>query len=294
MDKLCQDRVCVVTGAGRGIGREHALMLAAHGACVIVNDVGAAVDGAGSDAGPARQVVDEIMAAGGRAASNTDDVSSWEGAGRLVQQAIDTFGRIDVVVNNAGILRDRMLVNMSEDDWDSVIRVHLKGTFATTRFAAVHWRDRAKRGETTDARVINTTSVSGLYGNPGQSNYGAAKAGVAAFTRIAALELARYGVTVNALAPGALTRMTDGLPIDEETRRALEPRWVAPASTWLASSRSGGITGHVIEVTGQLIGVAESWRRGPTAAPVDDPELVGEIVERLVAEAKPGTTMGDL
>ena len=211
MAKLCEGRVCIVTGAGGGIGREHALLLAAHGAKVVVNDLGGSMDGEGASTGPAQAVAEEIIAAGGEAVANTDDVSSWDGAERMVQQAIDTFGGLDVLVNNAGILRDRMLVNMDEAEWDAVIKVHLKGTFAPARHAAAYWRDRSKAGEEVDARIINTTSVSGIYGNPGQTNYGAAKMGIAAFTIIAAQELQRYGVTVNAIAPGALTRMTEGL-----------------------------------------------------------------------------------
>ena len=208
MAGLCEGRVCIVTGAGGGIGREYALLLAAHGAQVVVNDIGAALDGDGRSEGPANQVVREIVDAGGEAVANTDDVASWDGAQALVQQAVDTYGRLDVLVNNAGILRDRMLVNMTEDEWDAVIRVHLKGTFAPARHAAAHWRERVKAGEEVDARLINTTSVSGIYGNVGQTNYGAAKMGVAGFTIIAAEELARYGVTVNAIAPGGLTRMS--------------------------------------------------------------------------------------
>ncbi|HEY1118066.1 MAG TPA: SDR family NAD(P)-dependent oxidoreductase, partial [Acidimicrobiales bacterium] len=205
---LCEERVAIVTGAGRGIGREHALMLAEHGAAVVVNDVGGAPDGSGSDATPAQQVVAEIEAMGGRAVANADDVSDWDGAKNMIDQAVDAFGRLDVLVNNAGILRDRMLVNMSESEWDAVVQVHLKGTFAPARHAAEHWRNRAKAGEENDARIINTTSVSGIYGNIGQTNYGAAKMGIAGFTIIAALELARYGITVNAISPGALTRLT--------------------------------------------------------------------------------------
>src|SRR5581483_2936031 len=216
--RLCEGRICVITGAGRGIGREYALMLAAHGAHVVVNDLGGDRTGSGTDTGPAQQVVDEITAAGGAAVANTDDISTWDGAKALVEQAVQVFGGLDVVVNNAGILRDRMLVNMSEEDWDSVIQVHLKGTFAVARHAGAYWRDRTKAGETNDARIINTTSVSGIYGNIGQANYGAAKAGIAGFTIIAARELGRYGVTVNAIAPGALTRMTEDLPLTDETK----------------------------------------------------------------------------
>src|SRR6476620_6982252 len=206
MEKMCEGRVCIVTGAGRGIGREHALLLAHHGAKVVVNDLGGSVDGSGGDDTPAQSVCDEIAAAGGEAVASYDDVSSWEGAQRLVNRAIESFGDLHVVVNNAGILRDRVLVNMTEEEWDAVIAVHLKGTFAPSRWAAAYWREKAKAGEALDNRIINTSSVSGIYGNPGQTNYGAAKAGIAAFTQIAARELIRYGVTVNAVAPVALTR----------------------------------------------------------------------------------------
>jgi NAD(P)-dependent dehydrogenase (short-subunit alcohol dehydrogenase family) len=200
MSRLCEGRVAVVTGAGQGLGREHALMLAAHGAKVIVNDIGAAVDGTGRDASHASGVVAEIRKAGGEAEINGDDVSDWNGAKSLIDQAIKSYGRLDVVVNNAGILRDRMLTNMSEAEWDAVITVHLKGTFAPARHAAAYWRDEAKRvGGPLKARIINTSSTSGIYGNVGQTNYGAAKAGIAAFTIIAARELRRYGVTVNAI-----------------------------------------------------------------------------------------------
>src|SRR5438067_1361630 len=199
---ICDGRIAIVTGAGRGLGRAHALLLAREGARVVVNDLGANVDGSGSSAGPAGEVVDLIRGAGGEAVANGDDVSSWAGAQRLINTAIETFGGLDVLVNNAGILRDRMLVNMTADEWEAVVRVHLGGTFAPSRWAAAYWRERAKAGESNDARIINTTSGSGLYGNPGQTNYGAAKAGIAAFTVIAAQELGHYGVTVNAVAPG--------------------------------------------------------------------------------------------
>src|SRR5690242_2154948 len=223
---LCEGRVCIVTGAGRGIGREHSLMLAEQGAKVVVNDLGGSMDGEGHEAGPAQQVVDEIKAMGGEAVANTDDISDWAGAEKLVQQAVDSFGRLDVLINNAGILRDRMLANMSEAEWDSVIKVHLKGTAGPAHFAAAHWRDRSKAGDEVDGRLINTTSPSGIYGNVGQTNYGAAKAGIASFTIIAADELARYGVTVNAIAPGALTRLTADLGLgaaDEATKEAMSP-----------------------------------------------------------------------
>jgi NAD(P)-dependent dehydrogenase (short-subunit alcohol dehydrogenase family) len=286
-------RVCIVTGAGRGIGREHALMLAAHGARVVVNDLGGARDGTGADAGPARDVVTSIVGAGGQAVANSDDVSDWAGAERLVLQAVDTFGGLDVVVNNAGILRDRMLVNMTEDEWDAVIRVHLRGTFAPSRHAAAYWRDRAKRGEHNDARIINTTSISGLYANPGQSNYGAAKAGIAAFTLIAAQELARYGVTVNAIAPGALTRMTEDTKLDPDMRPRYDPRWVSTVVAWLASADSRDISGEVIESNGLVVAIAEGWHRGPTGAPPGSPDEVGPVVRRLLAGARPYTRIAE-
>src|SRR5712691_4855206 len=204
-----EGKVAIVTGAGRGIGREHALALSRAGASVVVNDLGATLAGEGADATPAQQVVAEIEAAGGAAVANSDDVADFAGAERMVRQAIDSFGRLDILVNNAGITRDRMLVNMSEDEWDSVVAVHLKGHFAPTRHAAAYWRERSKAGEDVRARVINTSSPSGVFGNVGQANYGAAKAGIVGFTLIAAQELQRYGVTVNCLAPNARTRMTE-------------------------------------------------------------------------------------
>ena len=235
---MCEGRVCVVTGAGRGIGREHALALGSRGAQVVVNDVGAGVDGIGDDSTPADEVVEAIIAGGGQAIANHDDIATWDGAESLIRSAVETFGRLDVVVNNAGILRDRKIVSMTENDWDSVIAVHLKGTFCVTRHAAVYWKGEVDEGRVNDARVINTTSSTGLFGNPGQANYGAAKAGIASFTLIAAMELARYGVTVNAISPGALTRMTDGLQLDDEMKRRWDPALVSPAVCWLASVSS--------------------------------------------------------
>ena len=287
--KLCDGRVAIVTGAGRGIGREHALSLAAHGAKVVVNDLGANVDGSGGDLSPAQQVVEEIKAMGGEAVANGDSVSSWEGSQRLINTAVETFGDLHAVINNAGILRDRMLTNMTEEEWDAVIAVHLKGTFAPSRWAAAYWREQAKAGKPVDGRIINTTSVSGIYGNPGQSNYGAAKAGIAAFTTIAALELARYGVTVNAVAPVALTRMTEGLgqaPETDEEREMRSPRWIAPIVTWLASAESKDVTGKVFEVSGNILAIAEGWVRGPRQPPVEDPSMLGPIVRELVAKAR--------
>ena len=294
MSKLCEGRVAIVTGAGRGIGREHALMLAAHGAKVVVNDLGGERDGTGQSIGPASDVVREIAAAGGEGIVNGDDISDWNGAQRMIQQAVSTFGRLDVVVNNAGILRDRMLVNMTEAEWDAVIKVHLKGTFGPAHFAAAYWRDQAKAGKPVDARIINTTSVSGIYGNPGQTNYGAAKAGIAAFTIIAARELGRYGITVNAVAPGALTRMTEDLGMGRGTdaeKDLLHPRWIAPIVTWLASAESRQITGRVFEASGHVLAIAESWHRGPVAKPVEDPTTIGPVVSELMQRARKNAGM---
>jgi NAD(P)-dependent dehydrogenase (short-subunit alcohol dehydrogenase family) len=286
---LCDGRVCIVTGAGRGIGREYALSLAQHGAKVVVNDVGASRDGSGHDATPAGEVAAEIRALGGAAESNTDDISSWDGAAALVKQALTAFGGLDVLINNAGILRDRMLFSMSEEDWDAVIRVHLKGTFAPSRHAAEYWRQRSKEGHINDARLINTTSVSGLYANVGQTNYGSAKAGIACFTQIAAQELARYGVTVNAVAPGAVTRLTEDLPMSDDLRSRFSAASVAPVVTWLASVDSADVTGQVIEASGLVLAVAEGWHRGPSTEPVPKPGDVGPAVRDLLATARART-----
>ncbi len=294
MTGICDGRVAIVTGAGRGIGREHALSLARQGAKVVVNDLGGNVDGSGGDLSPAQQVVEEIKGTGGDAVANGDDVSSWEGAQRLINTAVETFGDLHAVVNNAGILRDRMLTNMTEEEWDSVIRVHLKGTFGPSRWAASYWREQVKAGKQPDGRIINTTSVSGIYGNPGQTNYGAAKMGIAAFTIIASLELARYGVTVNAVAPVALTRMTEGLgpaPETDEEREMRSPRWIAPIVTWLASAESKGVTGRVFEASGQTLAIAEGWHRGPRVVPEEDPAKLGVIVADLLAKARPNAGM---
>jgi NAD(P)-dependent dehydrogenase (short-subunit alcohol dehydrogenase family) len=268
MSRLCEGRVVVVTGSGRGIGREHALSLAKHGALVVVNDLGAGVDGKGGDTSPAQQVVNEIEAMGGKAIANGDDISSWAGAERLIQTAVETFGDLHAVVNNAGILRDRMLANMSEEEWDAVIKVHLKGTFAPSRFAAAYWRDQNKAGKPVDGRIINTSSVSGIYGNVGQTN---------------------YGVTVNAVAPVALTRMTENLgpaPETEAEREHRSPKWIAPIVTWLASTESAGITGRVFEASGDVLAIAEGWHRGPTSKPVEDPTKLGPVVEEMMSKAR--------
>lgn len=300
MTGICEGRVVVVTGAGRGIGREHALEFARQGAKVVVNDLGSNTDGTGSSAGPAGEVVDEIRAMGAEAIANGDDVSDFDGASRMIRSAIDTFGRIDTLVNNAGILRDRMLVNMTPDEWDAVIRVHLRGTFAPTRAALDFWRERSKAGEDNDARIVNTTSPSGIYGNVGQTNYGAAKAGIASFTIIAAMEVARYGVTVNAIAPAALTRMTENLgmgqraaDIPAEQFNPLSADNISPIVVWLGSSESAGITGRVFNVMGGHLSVAEGWVEGPAAdkdGRWDPAELTG-IVPDLVARAAPNAAM---
>jgi NAD(P)-dependent dehydrogenase (short-subunit alcohol dehydrogenase family) len=292
--RLLEGRVAIVTGAGRGIGREHALSLARHGAKVVVNDLGGNADGTGADATPAQQVVAEIQAMGGEAVANGDSVSSWEGAQRLVNTAVETFGDLHVLVNNAGILRDRVLVNMTEAEWDAVIDVHLKGTFAPSRWAAAYWRERSKAGLPTNGRIINTTSVSGIYGNAGQTNYGAAKAGIASFSVIAAMELSRYGVTVNAVAPVALTRMTEGLgmgQLPDEQKEAVAPHWIAPIVTWLASEQAAHVTGRVFEASGQTLAIAEGWHRGPRHAPIDDPTQLGPVVDELLAAARPNANM---
>jgi len=302
MSGICEGRVVIVTGAGRGIGRGHALEFARQGAMVVVNDFGGNVDGTGGSESPAQQVVAEIRSAGGRAVANLDDVADWRGAENLIGTALREFGRLDVLVNNAGILRDRMLFNMSEADWDAVIHVHLKGTFCPTRHAASHWRSESKAGRGVDARIINTTSVSGTYGNPGQANYGAAKAGIAAFTIIASRELERYGVTVNAVSPGGRTRMTENLIRDGQPRAAdaptagfdaRSPDNVAPIVVWLGSVESRFVSGRVFEMSGGRLGIAEGWRRGPSRTRDSrwEPDEIGATVTELLAEAAPVPTL---
>ncbi|WP_131747105.1 SDR family oxidoreductase [Frankia sp. Cppng1_Ct_nod] len=300
MTGICEGRVVIVTGAGNGIGRAHAKLFAAEGAKVVVNDLGGSRDGSGASTGPAQTVVDEIKAAGGEAVANTDDISDWEGSKSLVQQAIDTFGGLDVVVNNAGILRDRMLTNMSEAEWDAVIKVHLKGTFGPTHHAAAYWRDRSKAGQPNDARIINTSSPSGLFGNVGQTNYGAAKAGIATFTVIAARELGRYGVTVNAIAPTALTRMTEDLAAVQAMKDAagdsfdpLAPENISPTVVWLGSPASKDVTGQVFALFGGSITVVEGWVNGPnvTRQGTWAPGELSEVIPDLVAKAAPGADM---
>ena len=267
MAKLCEGRVAVVTGAGRGIGREHALSLASQGAKVVVNDLGGNVDGSGGDLSPADQVVAEIKAMGGEAVANHDDITDWEGGQRLINTAIETFGDLHVLVNNAGILRDRVLVNLSEDDWDSVIKVHLKGHFVPTRHAATYWREQAKQGKQVKACIINTSSTSGLIGNVGQSNYGAAKSGIASFSVIIAEELGRYGVRVNAIAPAARTRMTESTPglsdvvkapTDGATFDAWDPANISPLVAALAVEDCPA-TGEVFFVQGGTVRRFQNW-----------------------------------
>jgi len=297
MTRICEGRVAIVTGAGRGIGRAHALELARHGARVVVNDIGAELDGTGGSATPAQQVVDEIRAAGGDAVVNGDDVASWEGAQRLVRTAVDHFGRLDVVVNNAGFVRDRMFATTGEDEWDAVVRVHLKGHFCVGRWAAAHWRDESKRsGQPVDARIVNTSSGAGLLGSVGQAAYSAAKGGIATLTLVQAAELGRYGVTANAIAPAARTRMTETVfsemmarPDDPEAFDAMAPDNVAPLVVWLGSTESAHVTGRVFEVEGGKVGVADGWQHSVS---VDkgarwDPAELGPVVDDLLAKAPP-------
>jgi NAD(P)-dependent dehydrogenase (short-subunit alcohol dehydrogenase family) len=293
-------KVAIVTGAGRGIGREHALALAEAGAKVVVNDLGGSLAGQGNDLTPAQHVVEEIQNAGGEAAANGANVADFAQAAELVQGAIDTFGRLDILVNNAGILRDRMLVNMTEDEWDAVIAVHLKGHFAPTRHAAAYWRERSKAGDEVRGRVINTSSPSGVFGNVGQANYGAAKAGIAGFTLIVAQELQRYGVTVNCLAPNARTRMTEdtfdmGAP--PEGFDPLDPSNMSPLVVALSADDAQGITGQVFHVWGGAVNVLQGWTAGELFErneKWDADALLGELIERFPDGAAPTGMMAGM
>jgi len=293
---LLDGRVAIVTGGGRGVGRAYALKLAEQGAKVLVNDLGGNAAGEGTDVTPAREVVAEIEAKGGEAAVNSGDVSDFRQAQEMIQQAVDTFGGLDILINNAGILRDRMLFNMTEEEWDAVIKVHLKGTFAPTHHAANYWRAKSKAGEKVDARIINTTSHSALYANIGQVNYAAAKAGIASFSQVAARELQRFGVTVNAIAPRAETRMTQGLR--EWTPEQLDrrdPEWIAAFVAWLASPEARFVSGRVFEVWGYGITVAESWQHGPSMEASKDPTTLGPGVAKILkfARANAGINPGE-
>ncbi len=300
MTALLDGRVAIVTGAARGLGRAHALELARHGARVVVNDLGVERDGTGGATGPAAEVVAEIIAAGGAAIASGDDVADWNGAGRMIAQAIATWGRLDVLVCNAGFLRDRMFANAAEDEWDAVMRVHLKGHFAPARHAAAHWRDAAKRGETVDARIINTTSGAGLQGSIGQAAYAAAKGGIAALTLVQAAELGRYGVTANAIAPAARTRMTEAafaeaMKAPERGFDAMAPENVSPLVAWLASAQSRAVTGRVFDVSGGVIAVEDGWRPGAKVerdARWDARELDGVMADLLARAAPPPRVWG--
>jgi NAD(P)-dependent dehydrogenase (short-subunit alcohol dehydrogenase family) len=280
---ICDGRVVIVTGAGRGIGRAHALALAAAGARVVVNDVGDA----------AERVAGEIAAAGGSAIASAGDVADWAYAERLVSEAVGAFGELHVLVNNAGIVRDRMLVSMSEEDWDAVLRVDLKGHFCPLRHAAAYWRERAKAGHAVEARIVNTSSGAGILGSVGQAAYSAAKAGIATLTLVQAVELARYGVTANALAPAARTRMTEGVftemmaEVGSGQFDAMDPANVSPLVVWLASAGSAAVTGRVFEVEGSVISVADGWRYGERADNGErwDPDELGAVVARLLEQA---------
>jgi NAD(P)-dependent dehydrogenase (short-subunit alcohol dehydrogenase family) len=286
-------KVAIVTGAGRGIGREHSLALARAGAKLVVNDLGASLTGEGEDVSPAQQVVREIEALGGEAVANGENVADFGGAKRLVDQAVEAFGKLDILVNNAGILRDRMLANMEEGEWDAVIAVHLKGHFAPTRHAAAHWRDRSKAGEDVHARVINTSSPSGVFGNVGQANYGAAKAGIAMLTIITAQELGRYGVTVNCIAPNARTRMTESafeLPSGNGGFDALAPANNTPIVVALCADEAQSITGQVFHIFGGAVNMLTPWAPGELFARDEGWEpgaLLEELLERLPDGAAP-------
>jgi NAD(P)-dependent dehydrogenase (short-subunit alcohol dehydrogenase family) len=296
---ICDGRVVVITGAGRGLGRAHALAFAAEGASVVVNDIGATLGGEGNDLTPAQEVVAEIEAAGGKAIVNGDDVSDWDGAGRMIQQAIDTFGSIDTLVCNAGIVRDRMIVNMSVDEWDAVVKVHLRGMFCPTRHAIDYWRAQSKAGTPVAARLVTTSSGAGLFGSVSQANYAAAKAGIAAFTITAAAELGRYGILANGIAPSARSRMTEEafaemMKKPESGFDAMDPANVSPVVVWLGSE-SCNVTGRMFETQGGELSVADGWQHGKVhdKGARYEPGEVGDVVAQLIAEAPtPGDVYG--
>jgi NAD(P)-dependent dehydrogenase (short-subunit alcohol dehydrogenase family) len=299
-DGICADRVVIVTGAGRGLGRAHALAFAAEGAKVVVNDVGASLGGDGHDIGPAAEVVEAIRAMGGEAIVNGDDVSDWDAAGRMIAQAVDTFGRLDTLVCNAGIVRDRMIVNMSVDEWDAVMKVHLRGMFCPVRHAVDHWRARSKAGEKVAARVVTTSSGAGLFGSVSQANYSAAKAGIAAFTIVSSVELERYGVRINGIAPSARSRMTEEAFADmmkkpESGFDAMDPANVSPLVVWLGSE-SCDVSGRMFEIAGGQLSVADGWQHGNVAdkGARYEPAEIGVVVARLLDEAPaPAPVYGD-
>lgn len=294
--QLLAGRVAIVTGAGRGLGRAHAIELARHGASVVVNDLGVALDGSKADgeSSPADDVVAEISATGGAALANHDDVADWEGASRIVQAAIDVFGRVDAIVNNAGVVRDRMFVNATADEWDHVLRVHLTGHFCVSRHAAAHWRNRAKSGDPAAGRIVNTSSGAGLLGSIGQAAYSTAKAGIVGLTLVQAAELARYGATANAIAPSARTRMTEtvfadamAVPGEADAFDAMAPENVSPLVAWLCSAASGSVSGRVFEIEGGRLTLMDGWQR---AATIDSgrrlqADEIGPLVDTLVGTA---------
>jgi NAD(P)-dependent dehydrogenase (short-subunit alcohol dehydrogenase family) len=291
---ICQGRVVIVTGAARGIGREHALEFARQGAKVVVNDLGVELDGSGGGSGPAGEVVRAIRDAGGEAIANGADVADWQQTADLVKQALAAFGRLDVVVNNAGFVRDRMFVSCSEAEWDAVVRVHLKGHFCLSRHAAEHWRNESKAGRPVDARIVNTSSGAGLQGSVGQSAYSAAKAGIAALTLVQAAELGRYGVTANAIAPSARTRMTEQVFADmmrkpEQGFDAMSPANVAPLVAWLGSAQSRDVSGCVFEVAGGELSIADGWRTGHKLDKSGrwEADEIGAAVHELLAKRTP-------
>lgn len=288
---ICDDRVVIITGAGRGLGRAHALAFAAEGAKVVVNDIGAELDGSGGTLSPAQEVAEEIRAGGGEAIVNGDDISDWDQAGHLVAQTIETFGHLDTVVCNAGIVRDRMIVNMSVDEWDAVMRVHLRGTFCPVRQAIDYWRAESKAGRQRDARVVTTSSGAGLFGSVSQGNYSAAKAGIAAFTIVAAAELGRYGILVNGIAPSARSRMTEEAFADmmrkpDEGFDAMAPENVSPIVVWLGSAACG-ISGRMFETAGGQLSVADGWQHGAVFDKGSryEPAEIGALVDDLLKNA---------
>lgn len=296
---ICDDRVAIVTGAGRGLGRAHALALAAAGAKVLVNDIGASLEGDGTDSSPAQEVVDAIEAAGGHAAINSDDCADWDGASSMISQALDTWGRLDTLVCNAGIVRDRMIVNMSVEEWDAVIRVHLRGMFCPVRHAVGYWREMSKAGTPVDARIVNTSSGAGLFGSVAQANYSSAKAGIATFTTIAAAELGRYGVQANAIAPSARSRMTEQAFAEMMAKPdsgfdAMDPANVSPLVVWLGSSACD-VSGRMFEIAGGELTVCDGWQRAATfdKGARYEPDEIGAIVTDLIRESpKPTDVYG--